>query len=425
MKPDLKLFNVLSGSKEPFLPENIHDVNIFCCGPSMDDMPKLGQVRTYVFMDVLRRILRHHLGYGVRLVMNIKDLNDTISSIGGIPAARHYERIFFKTMNLLNVERPDFTPRVTDCLEMAKHVSRRCLIEEIAYRRKLDFGTICFNTEAHFEKFGCVFNPHFPPQPPPGESTRENSGEGKSNPRDFALWKSSKQWVDGKGKIRNGMPESETECASMAMCYFPEHVDILLGTKDLQFIHHQNEIALIRAYSDEKEFVRFCLCTDRVETKERATIDRLIHDKFSPLAIRYMLLKHPYDKPMIFNKTEMKKAQSSYDNLIYRINQIKVYLQKLKSKEFAEEDDLEGKWYDQYGIRAEISEINKLKQTIHDFLMDNVNVPKALERLEDYVELFSREEALRATSYEWVRYCLNYILQITDSYFGLIKCNDA
>lgn len=157
------------------------------------------------------------------------------------------------------------------------------------------------------------------------------------------------------------------------------------------------------------------MCTDRVvETEEKVTIDRLLMR--SPLAIRYMFLKHNYDKPIIFNKTELEKTQTSYDNFIYRINQMKIYLQKLKSKEEEEEE----KWYDQYGIRADISEINRVKQTIHDFLMDNVNVPKALETLEDYFELVSTEEALRATSYEWLRYSLNYILQITDSYFGLI-----
>lgn len=389
MKP-LHLFNALNECKVPFLPRNTQDVTIYCCGPTVCAVPNLGQVRPYVFMDVLRRILRHHLGYGVRLVMNVADNKIILKG-----DARHYERIFFQTMDLLNVERPDFAPRATDCLELAKHVSRRCLIEENAYYLR-GFDTIYFSTETHLKKFGCVF-PH-------SVETRANSEEGKWNSRDFALWKD-----------KNGMPGWGTECASMAMFYFPDYVDIYLGTKELQFSHHEHEIALCRAFSDEKEFVRFCLCTDRVEMKEDETVDGLLCENYSPLAIRYMFLKHTYDEPMIFNKDELRKAQNAYDNLVNRINKMKLHLQKLKTEEEEE------KWYDQYGTLAEINEINRVKETIDDFLMDNVNVPKALETLEDYVEVFSTEETMTAMSYEWLRYSLNYILRMTDSCFGLIK----
>lgn len=409
MEP-LQLFNMLNDSKEPFLPVNTQDVKIYCCGPTMYDAPNLGQVRTYVFMDVLRRILGNYLGYGIRLVMNVTDLDDKIISKGSIRVARHYETIFFQTMDLLNVERPDFAPRATDCLEVARNVSTRCLIEKIAYYEP-GFETTYFSTEAYFKKFGCVF-PHSPVE------SRENSGEGKWNPRDFVLWKSSKCWIDCEGKELKGLPGWDTECASMAMFYFPEYVDILLGMKDLQFTHHENEIALGCAYSNKRDFVRFCLCTDGVEIKEEKTFEELLSENYSPLAIRYMFLKHPYNKPMIFNNAELRKAQSSYDNFIYRINQMKLYLQKLKAKETKE--NFEEKWYDQYGTWAELNELNSLKKKIHDFLMDDVNVPKALEALENYVEMFSTE-ALIAMSYEWLRYCLNYILRITDSCFGLLE----
>lgn len=393
MKP-LQLFNALNERKEPFLPLNTQDVKIYCCGPIVYDAPNLEQARTYVFMDVLRRILHHHLGYGVRLVMNLTDLHDKITSTR---VARYHERVFFRTMDLLNVERPDFTPRATDCIELARNVSRRCLLEEFAYY-KPGFDITYFSTEAYFKKHGHVF---------PDKKGKEEE-EGKWNPRDFALWKASKCWFDGEGKKRNGMPGLEAECTAVTTFYFPESVDIHLG-------HHENEIALSHVYSDKKERIRFCLHTGGVQTEEEVTVDELLDEKYSPLAIRYMFLKQPYDKPINFNKADLKEAQIAYDDFIARINQMKLFLLELKTKE----TEVEEKWYDQYGAWGDVIDLNEVKETIHDFLLDNVNTSKALEKLEDYVQRFS-SESMNAMSYEWLRYCLTYILRMTDTCFGLI-----
>lgn len=422
----LHLFNCTTQSLVEFVPFNPQDVKIYCCGPTVYDVPHLGHARTYVFLDTLRRILRYHLGYGVRAVMNVTDLDDKIIKNGDGPRyARKYERQFFETMGLLNVERPDFAPRVTDFLYLADNLSKRCIIEKFAYYTS-DFQTTYFSTKAYLARYDRVFpytekrDQRFQPR---GEE--EVSNERKWDPRDFAIWK-PKGWVDVKGEKQDKMPGWHTGCATIASFYFPDCVDIHLGGIDLQFPHHENEIALARVYLEKKDWVRYCLYTGHLEIegekmskslKNFTRVDELLAEGFSPLAIRYMFMKFPYNKPMRFHKDEMQKAQKSYDNFIYHINRMKLHLLELKPKEI--DQDFYLKWYDTYSSKTESDELNLVKKQIDVFLKDNLNVPKALEALENYVRSFF-QPVKQYISYEWLQYCLNYVLWMTDTCFGLI-----
>lgn len=261
MKP-LLLYNALTHKKEPFIPENTKDVKIYCCGPTVYDMPHLGHARTYIFLDVLRRVLRYHLGYGVRLVMNVTDLGDKILEkadsecvAGPHIIAQKYERIFFETMEKLNVKRPDFTPRATDFIGAAKTLSQACLSKEFAYHESNSSSTLYFNTEAYLKQFGRVF-PDTEKRDQASSQIIEEKKTYKRDPRDFVLWK-SKQWLDVKENICNEMPGWHTECAAMAAYYFGSSVDIHLGGIDLQFPHHENEVALGRIYFNKKNVFAF------------------------------------------------------------------------------------------------------------------------------------------------------------------------
>lgn len=417
------LYNALSQKLEPFAPTNPYDVKIYCSGPFLYDVLSLARIRTYIIWDILRRVLRHNLGYGVRCVMNVTDMDDTLLAKGGLKVARYYEHLFFQIMKQLNVERPDFAPRLTDCVYEANNLRDKCLIQEFAYNEP-SLDTTYFNVEAYLNKRGVVFSSNredafLQTDLKAGEKTR------KRNPRDFALWYSSKKWITAKGNAQQGMPERYLASAAMTRFYFPDSVDIYLGDIDLHYGEYEKEIALIREYSDE-EMVHYCVFVQHVqiEGKEMSkTVHELLTEGYSPLAIRYLFLKHPYDTVMTLDKDAMEAAQKSYVHFIFYINRMKTYLQESKPKEIpADFDEI---WYDGYGSQVEADTLNEVKRMIDIYLKDNLNVQKALETLEDYVKMFS-DPLKTEIPHEWLRYCLDYILWIADSCFGLIpKTSDS
>lgn len=411
------LFNALTHRLEEFVPKNRNDVKIYCCGPTVYNGPHLGHARTYIFLDVLRRILRYHQGYGVRLVVNITD--DKIINQEDPQIARKYERAFFKTMDQLNAERPDFTPRVTDFIGLAKQLSKQCMVDEFAYY-KPNFD-IVFSTEAYLKKFERAF----PNTVKRDQAFPEGDSEvrkGKWDPRDFTLFKSEKQWKDTKGKKRKGMPGWHTECASIASYHFGESVDIHVGGIDLEFPHHENEIAICCTHFNKEEWVRFFLHTGHLEIEGKKmsksldnsiTLDDMLVKGYPALAIRYMFLKHSYDKPMAFKEDEVQGAKKLYGCFMHHMENVKSYLKDLKEKEVEEKEKC------LHDKQPELDELNCAKANIDFFLMDNLNVPKALQLLEEYVKRLSTV-TMRVMSYEQLQYCYNYVLWMTDKCFGLI-----
>lgn len=416
----LHLFNALSGKKEPFVPTNSNDVKIYCSSPPLYNISSLTINRTYVIWDVLQRLLRYHFGYPyVRTVMCVIDLDDTLIAKGGLKVARKFEHQFFATLKQLNVERPDFAPRLTDCENEAIMLRNHCLVKEIAYYEP-GFSTTYFSVDTYLKKWGNVFT---------GDEEKSEFSQiadkdskkmpiadkaGKWDPRDFTLWYSSKKWANAAGKEEQGMPERSLASAAMARFYFSDSIDIYLGNVDLHYREYEKEIALIHEDSDKKS-VCYCLFVGTGNMSK--TVNDLLNEGYFPLAIRYYFLKNPYGKLMTCHKDEMEEAHKSYVQFIYYINRLKTYVQEAKPKEIYE--DFDEIWYDGYGSLMETYTLNEVKKEIDTYLKDDLNVPKALEIIEDYVKRFS-DPIEAQIPYEWLRYCLNYILWLVDNCFGLI-----
>lgn len=425
----LLLYNALTREKEEFVPENVNDVKIYYCGPTVYDVPHLGHARTYIFIDVLRRVLRHHLGYGVRTVMNVTDIGDKIikkaaeTTTAPHIIAQKYECEFFKTMEDLNVEKPDFTARVTDFLDVAKDFTQTCLSNGYAYPTTVD---IYFNTEAYLKQFNRVF--------PMNTQKRDDAirqTQTKKDPRDFALWKSTKEWLDAAGNVRYEIPGWHTECAAIAAYYFGNSIDIHIGGIDLQFPHHENEIALGRVYFNQKRWVRFCVYTGHLQVenvkmskslKNFKTVTEIISKGYSPSTIRYMFLKHSYYKPMNFreDEDELKNADKSYNIFAHHFKSVEQHL--LFLKEFGEEENKKRYCSNSSSsdddINVELEKLNRVKQKIDDLLMNNLNIPEALQTLEIYTRTLSKNMK-KFSSIELLQYCFNYILFMTETCFGL------
>ncbi|MFI5311081.1 MAG: cysteine--tRNA ligase [Gemmatimonadales bacterium] len=309
--PEFRLYNSLSRAVEPFSPADGRTVRLYTCGPTVYNPAHLGNFRTFLFEDLLRRVLRLR-GWGVDQVMNLTDVDDKIikraseqdKTIGEITApvieAFHADREF------LRIQRAEHYPRATEYIgEMIALVRR---LEERAIAYKADDGSVYFAIDK-FPAYGRLSR----------LDTRElKSGArvvqddyAKENAQDFALWKAAKPedekaqaaWDSPWGR---GRPGWHLECSAMAMTILGETIDMHCGGVDLVFPHHEDEIAQSEGATG-KTFARmWChgefLLTDGAKMAKRvgnvSTVSDLRAAGVSPAAVRHFVFSTHYRKQL-------------------------------------------------------------------------------------------------------------------------------
>lgn len=400
----LQLYNALTRSVEPFVPTNPYDVKLYCCGPTLNYAPHLGQARTYVYMDVFRRILHHYLGYSVRLVMNVIDLE----------GSQEYEKEFSETMDLLNVQPAHFTPRMTESVDLTATVWKKCMTEKFAYFTR-NFN-IYFHSKTYLEKFGPIFS-----DKEYNYQSRETMlpEEEKWNTNDFIMWNESKKWIDTQGKQHTGVPSRDMACAAMAIFHFQESIDLVLGGVDLQWMQHEKEMALGRVYFKKKDWVRFFVYTGLLENEgtkmsntaqNSVTVKAMLAKGYSPMVIRYMFLKMPYMECRCYTEYQFEDAQHAYNRFMINIQKMKTYQTQLEFQNTVE--DMQKSW-------ERCVELARVKSIVDKVLMNNMGVSKALDILEEFVQNCVLRFP-KNMSYEWISYCLEYVLYLVDTCFGLM-----
>jgi cysteinyl-tRNA synthetase len=319
-----ELFNTLSGRLEAFEPSEDKLVRMYSCGPTVYDYGHIGNFRTFVMVDLLRRFLRQS-GYKLRHVMNITDVDDKIirnaaqAHVDTRTYTQKYEQAFLEDSRILNLEPPEIMARATDHInEMADFIA--ALVEKgDAYRT--DDGSYYFRI-AKFPAYGKLSKKDFAGME---DGARVDVDEyEKDNARDFALWKAPKpgeaQWQTGIGP---GRPGWHIECSVMAMKYLGESFDIHLGGEDLIFPHHENEIAQSESLTG-KTFarfwvhVRFLLVEGKKMSKSLGnfyTLRDLILLGHKPSSIRYLLASVPYRQQLNFTFDGLKQAAESVRRL--------------------------------------------------------------------------------------------------------------
>ncbi|GAB4110786.1 MAG: cysteine--tRNA ligase [Spirochaetota bacterium] len=338
----LKIFNTLTRRLEPFIPggvpkENIEDyppVTIYSCGPTVYSYAHIGNFRTFVFNDFLRRYLKFR-GFKVNHAMNITDVDDkTIAGAlnDGITLREYtdkYTNIFFEDLRTLNIEPVEHYPRATESIDamidIIAHLDKKGLIYE-------KDGSIYFSI-AKFHRYGRLSNVT---SMDIKAGARYDADEySKEDVRDFALWKAPKEnepyWDTPFGK---GRPGWHIECSAMVRKIFGTTIDIHTGGVDLIFPHHENEIAQSEAAYDEP-FVRYWIHVEHllVEGSKMSkslgnfyTLRDLLDKGYSPRAIRYLLLTAHYRKQLNFTFDGLNQAAQALlriDNLLARLNDIK------------------------------------------------------------------------------------------------------
>ncbi|SNQ62334.1 cysteine--tRNA ligase [Candidatus Methanoperedens nitratireducens] len=337
----LKLYNTLSGEKEVFVPLNDGQASMYSCGPTVYGFAHIGNLRAYVFADVLRRYLEFK-GCTVRQVMNITDLDDkTIraSKEQGVSLREYtdkYIRFFFEDIDLLRIRRADVYPRVTDHINEMADMVKVLLDKGYAYRKD---GSVYFKV-SEFPDYGKLAKIDLS-RIKPGATVEADEYE-KEDVRDFALWKEKKAgepfWVTVIGE---GRPGWHIECSAMSIKYLGATIDIHTGGIDNIFPHHQNEIAQSEAATGQK-FVRYWMHCEHllVDNKKMSkslgnfiTLRDVMNRGYRSEALRYLFVFSHYRSGLNFTWDSIGHASNTLDRLNQFVERLAGYNSKSRNNE--------------------------------------------------------------------------------------------
>jgi cysteinyl-tRNA synthetase len=325
----MELFNTLSGRVETLFASDGNALRMYVCGPTVYDYGHIGNFRTFIHVDVLRRYLQQQ-GMKLRHVMNVTDVDDKI--IRNAAAAntsiadytKKFEAAFFEDMAALGVERPEVVPHATENIEEMVALIEKLKETDTAYQA--ENGSWYFRI-SKFPAYGKLSKKDFEGME---DGARVEVDEyDKDSARDFALWKAVKTSAEGvrehawETRLGPGRPGWHIECSAMATRYLGESFDLHAGGEDLIFPHHENEIAQSESASG-KTFarhwmhVRFLLVEGRKMSKSEGnfyTLRDLLLKGHRASAIRFLLISVPYRHQLNFTFDGLAQSTSEVERL--------------------------------------------------------------------------------------------------------------
>src|SRR6516225_516835 len=411
---EIQLHNTLSGKLEPFVPQNPGEVRMYTCGPTVYDYAHIGNYRTFVFQDILRRFLKLR-GFELQHVMNLTDVDDRI--IANAAAAgkniRDYTdkfvQAFFDDCKTLSIEAPEHWIRATDHIGDMVQLIERLQEKTFTYASE---GSIYYRI-AKFPNYGKLSKIDLTGIQ--AGARVDNDRYEKESARDFALWKAPKPgehfWETAIGP---GRPGWHIECSAMAMKHLGETIDIHTGGIDLAFPHHENEIAQSEAATG-KPFVRYWMHAEHllVEGEKMSkslgnfyTLRDLFAKGYKPSALRFALASVPYRRQLNFTFEGLQQATSSVDRL-------RNFAARLKNERFPAAKN------------SKMAE--RIDRAADDFdagLSDDLNTARALAAMFDFV----REANIAMDKGEFRQSevkAAQEFLATFDKVFAVLEDNDA
>ncbi len=312
----LRFYNTLTQEVEVFRPLHGNTVRMYTCGPTVYNYVHIGNFRTFMFQDILRRWL-HYRGYQLNHVMNVTDVDDKIiinaaragQSIKDYTAT--FTKAFFEDAASLRLQKPEHVAPATDHIPQMVDAIEKLAAQGYTYQSE---GSTYFRI-SNFPDYGKLSHNDFS-----GIRTgaRVDVDEyDKADARDFVLWKARKgdepAWDTPFGA---GRPGWHIECSAMAMSYLGETLDVHAGGVDLIFPHHENEIAQSESIS-HKPFARYWLHSEHLQIESQKmskslgnfyTLRDLLQMGYQPEVIRYLLESVPYRKKLNFTFEGLKAA---------------------------------------------------------------------------------------------------------------------
>jgi cysteinyl-tRNA synthetase len=324
----LRLYNTLTRQQEPFAPARDGTVRMYACGPTVYARAHIGNFRTFVCVDVLRRTLRYHCGYTVREAVNYTDVDDkTIDGAraAGVPLREYTDgwiRAFREDAAQLGLETPEETPRATDEANLRAMAEMILALERNGHTYRRD-GSIYFKIST-LPQYGRLVR--LDPGAIQAGARNDRDEYSKEDARDFVLWKGARpgepSWDPGTGP---GRPGWHIECSAMALRLLGDApIDIHAGGVDLVFPHHENEIAQAEGATG-RTFSRFWVHVEHlfVENQKMSkslgnvfTVPDVLARGLRASALRYLLLSSHYRKPLNFTWDGMQQAEESLRRIV-------------------------------------------------------------------------------------------------------------
>ncbi len=325
----LKLYNTLTKKIEEFVPIDPNEVKFYVCGPTVYDYFHIGNARSFVMADIVRRYLEYK-GYNVKFVMNLTDVDDKIIKKANEEKrttneiTNDYINEFFEDITKLKIKKATIYPKATEHMNEIIEMIKQLEDKKFAYSKE---GNVFYDVK-HFNEYGKLSGKNIEELE---AGARIDVNEEKKDPLDFALWKKAKSgepyWESPWGK---GRPGWHIECSAMSCKHLGETFDIHAGGNDLIFPHHENEIAQSEA-ANGKPFVKYWLHFGFLNINEEKMSKSLgnfftareVVKKYSAEAIRMFFAQAYYRGPLNFNEELLASAEKGLEkinNLVDKIN---------------------------------------------------------------------------------------------------------
>jgi len=396
-----------------FNPLHKEEVKMYSCGPTLYAPPHIGNMRSFVVSDLIRRYLEFK-GFKVKLVMNLTDIDDkTIRDSGKEGATlkeftERWTKVFFDSIDLLNIKPASVYPKATEHFEEMLKLVRGLVKNDFAYEKS---GSVYFNV-LKFKNYGKLSKLDL--KGIKIGATIDADEYDKDNPRDFVLLKRStteelKREIFYKTEWGNVRPGWHLECSILSMKYLGETFDIHTGGVDLVFPHNENEIAQSEAYTG-KEFVRYWIHNEHLIVNGQKmskslgnyiTLEELL-EKFSPEIVRYMFVSVHYRQKLNYTEEFAKNAEKNYNKLKETFDKLNFSLKYSTDKKSKAEEQFLEKMKKLRGRFEEVmdndlntplalSVSHELAKEINKYLEEGKNrktIGKALELFKEFSEVF-------------------------------------
>jgi len=411
----LKLYNTLTKQKEEFVPLNPPNVNFYMCGPTVYDFFHVGNARSFLMSDVLRRYLEYK-GYKVKFVMNLTDVDDKIikksnqENVTSDKIAEKYINYFLEDVEKLGMKKADVYPRAT------QHMS-----EIIGMIKKLEDKGIAYNVNGNVFYDVSKFNGYGKLSGKKTDDLESGSrveiNEEKKNPLDFSLWKKAKEgepyWESPWGK---GRPGWHIECSAMSCKHLGDTFDIHGGGNDLIFPHHENEIAQSEGATG-KPFVKYWMHFGFLNINEEKMSKSLgnfftardILKKYSPFAIRMFFTQAHYGGPLNFSDELLASAEKG--------------LEKLNNLRTKISDELKSEKTD--GVNPDFN-FQKFEDKFVEVMDDDFNTPQGIAVLFDFTKEVNRLIAENNNlNSEFYKKAKDFLTKTAVNVFGILTFDEV
>lgn len=371
------IYNTLTKKKEEFIPINPPNVTMYVCGPTIYDYFHIGNARSFVMSDIVRRYLEYK-GYNVTFAMNITDVDDKLikkaneENVEVEEVADKYADAFFEDIENLGIKKANIYPKATEHMDEIIQLIKTLVEKGIAYN--VD-GNV-FYSVSDFKEYGKLSGKNIEDLQ---SGARIEINDEKKNPLDFSLWKKAKPdepyWDSPWGK---GRPGWHIECSAMSMKHLGKTIDIHAGGTDLVFPHHENEIAQSEACCTEK-FVNYWIHFGFLNLNQEKMSKSLgnfftardILKKYSANAIRYFFSQTHFSGPLSFTDELLQGAEKGLEK-IYNLAQ---RIEKVSPSKAGGLVDFE---------------VERYLFAFESAMDDNFNSPQALASVYDFIRDFNK-----------------------------------